>query len=228
VESEGALVILVLAPHMDDEALGCGGLILKNKNVHVLFFTEADKDRRLADGEYVEYDGNARIDEMHQVADLLGFGMSRLGLKTHMLDTIGQATLLRVAEEFLPLVEVLVIPCVTADQDHRIVHEVGRALMRPHCFAGTVLEYSTWCGFGTTDDVLVLPMTLEEQAIKEQAVKTYRTQQVGGPEYVYSAASCTAYAETTGRLIGVPFAEGFRPLRIVPNETTRQLLCPTL
>ncbi len=71
--TKGAKRILVLAPHMDDETIGPGGVIRKHANegaeVHCVFIT--DGSNSVSDLSKEELT-NARMDEMEKVKNILG------------------------------------------------------------------------------------------------------------------------------------------------------------
>jgi LmbE family N-acetylglucosaminyl deacetylase len=224
--------LLVVAPHMDDEVLGCAGLIQKVATVPreavVLFMSRAQRDQRL-DGAYVYgYSYDERRQEMVKAAQVLGYQPVKLRNQTHQLDTVPQARLISSIEAMLTGVEVLAIPAPSHDQDHNATRAAALAAARPQFYAGTVLEYMTFGAPNPADPVVVMPLSGKELAKKVQALACYETQiGVGGPEYPYSPASVVAYAGAVGRLAGAHAGEAFVPRRIVPNATTAGLLaCP--
>jgi LmbE family N-acetylglucosaminyl deacetylase len=224
--------VLVIAPHMDDEVLGCAGLIQRLRSqgfdTTVVFCTETDEDVRYVGGDYVVYANEKRSSEMEQVAEFLGFDYVQLGLPLHGLDGILTATLVSRLEEWLRDAELVVYPAISHDQDHEAVRTAISVLSRPHRYAGTLLGYATW---GVPDygaDVLLVPLSPEETAAKVEALGLYFTQvRPGGVYdelYLYSPASVTHYLAAAGRLCHTEHAEAFRPRRIVPNPTTAALL----
>jgi LmbE family N-acetylglucosaminyl deacetylase len=224
---------LVIAPHMDDEVLGCAGLIQRLNRAGlattVVFCTETDEDvRYVSDGYYAAYSNKKRTGEMKLVAEYLKFEYAQLGLPLHALDGVLTATLVERLEEWLGNCELLLYPAISHDQDHEAVRTAVSVLSRPHRYSGTLLGYATW---GVPDygaDVLLLPLTEEETAEKVQAIGLYASQVLPGgsydPLYLYSPASVAHYLAATGRLCHAEHAEAFRPRRIVPNPTTAALL----
>ena len=95
-------VILIIAPHPDDEVLGCGGLISRVKveggKVHVLCFTV---------GNTKQYGGYShskkRIEEMNKVMKYLkvdSFNLALVGNKYHLkLDKVPQKDLIDIIEK---------------------------------------------------------------------------------------------------------------------------------
>jgi LmbE family N-acetylglucosaminyl deacetylase len=223
---------LVVAPHMDDEVLGCAGLIQRlhaaGVSTTVVFCTEADEDVRFVKGEYVTYRNEKRSGEMEQVADFLGFKYVQLGLPLHKLDGELTANLAGRLEEWLRDAQLVAYPIRSHDQDHEAVRTAVGVLARPHRYAGTLLEYTTWGvpDYGT--DVLLLPLTQSEADTKAEAMSLYFSQVRPDGHYdelyLYSPASIGYYLGATGRLCHSDHAEAFRPRRIVPNPTTAALL----
>jgi LmbE family N-acetylglucosaminyl deacetylase len=214
--------VLVIAPHMDDEVLGCGGVIQKfSRPVKVVFCTTLDTDERLgADGERHPYDGALRQKEMESVAEVLGFKFDLLPFDTHRLDRVSRATLLKHLEAHVKGVELLFVPAVNHDQDHEAVRKAVDSLMRPHCYAGSVLEYDT---LGVDGDV-VIPLTDSMLHRKMAAMGRYETQiDPGGQFYSYSTHALESRATTAGLKLGVKAAELFHAVRLVPNDTTKEL-----
>jgi hypothetical protein len=123
---------------------------------------------------------------------------------------------------------VVAYPAESHDQDHEAIRKAVQVLARPHRFGGTLLEYMTWGVPEYNADVLLLPLDEDEATIKAEAVGMYFSQVRPHGHYdelyAYSPASVRSYLGATGRLVHTPFAEAFRPRRIVPNETTAALL----
>lgn len=80
--------VLVIAPHPDDETLGCGGTLLKHKNsgdnIYWMIVTTIRSENGCS-----EEDVQKRQKEIHQVANMYGFEkIFTLDFPTTMLDTI--------------------------------------------------------------------------------------------------------------------------------------------
>jgi LmbE family N-acetylglucosaminyl deacetylase len=223
---------LVIAPHMDDEVLGCAGLIQRLRThdcpTTVVFATEAEEDVRFVGGEYVGYTNAKRTGEMEQVAELLGFEYVQLGMQLHRLDQEPTGLLVARLEDWLRDAELVAYPVVSHDQDHEALRTAVGVLARPHRFAGTLLEYRTWGVPGEYDDALIVPLTQEEAKSKFDAIGLYFSQVRPGGRYdefyPYAPASVKAYMQAAGRLVHTEYAETFRPRRIVPNSTTAALV----
>ena len=86
--------VLCVAPHPDDETLGCGGTLLKHKNdgdqIHWLIVTNISPKAGFAKSKVV-----ARQKEVAQVAKAYGFaGVHKLDLPTAQLDQVAKKTLI--------------------------------------------------------------------------------------------------------------------------------------
>jgi len=87
--------ILVVAPHPDDETLGCGGALLKHiaagDSVHWVIFTSVRTEEGFSE-KYVR----SRAEEIERVASAYGFaGVHSLGFPTMTLDTVPKRDLIR-------------------------------------------------------------------------------------------------------------------------------------
>jgi N-acetylglucosamine malate deacetylase 1 len=189
--------IMVVAPHFDDESLGCGGVLQRftSKNAIVAFASERKRDKRFDGTNYVPYRGNVREEEMNKVAKLLGYTPIRLGFPLHALDTV---PLEKIIDKFETLIRdfcpgVILAPADSHDNDHNIIWHVIKSIMRPHFWNGSVLRYFTWGVPSPLDSVVYVPLSKEECRIKYQAITLYRTQCSPGDKfdklYPYSATS---------------------------------------
>ena len=80
--------VLVIAPHPDDETLGCGGTLLKHKNSGDKIYWATITNIQSENG-WSEEQVQKRQKEIHQVADMYGFEkIFNLDFPTTMLGTI--------------------------------------------------------------------------------------------------------------------------------------------
>jgi len=116
--------VLVVAPHPDDETLGCGGTLLRHRAegdaVHWLVATSMTED-----GGYAPERIHARQAEIRDVAEGYGFAsVVQLGLPTARIDTLGAAKTVHAMAVALGRLnpEVLYVPFAgDAHSDHRDV-----------------------------------------------------------------------------------------------------------
>ena len=81
-------MVLVVAPHPDDETLGCGGTLLKHTNsgdkIYWMIVTNIQSENGWSEEEVQK-----RQKDIHQIADMYGFEkILKLDFLTTMLDTI--------------------------------------------------------------------------------------------------------------------------------------------
>jgi LmbE family N-acetylglucosaminyl deacetylase len=215
--------VLVIAPHADDEVLGCGGTIARRvaegREVHVVV---------VGIGPVQRADGSLKVGAETRRAELAE-SCRRLGVASHCvlfeglenrLDTLPRVDLVsrldRVLEE-RAWVEVFA-PGNACHQDHAIVHAAALAALRQRpgrrresvC---ALYEYplATWSS--GPDDAgawyVALGPHLES---KMHALAAYASQAVPDPEPL-STAGVRRLAALRGSEVGVDSAERFRIVR---------------
>jgi len=139
--------ILVIAPHPDDEVLGCGGTIAKyakkGENVYLCIVTKAYAP------EWSEEFLKNRPKEIKKANKILGIKKTYfLDFPTVKLDTIPQNELneaiLRVLNKIKP--EIVYLPHMgDINKDHRLVFQAAMVALRPkpRSIARRVLSYET-------------------------------------------------------------------------------------
>jgi len=138
---------LVIAPHVDDEVLGCGGILDRRFHVHYCGVEEF----RIVDRE-------TRLREASSCAELLGFSF-----------TVGENTVneYRVSDLISPFEDLInlhrpaavFLPYPSYNQDHRAVLDAALTALRPHdrnYFVPDVLLYEEIqvTGWPVRDDLL--------------------------------------------------------------------------
>lgn len=228
-------MLLVIAPHPDDEVIGCAGLIKKIKDnggkVYVLFLTVGDtKDFSKKGLSTIK----KRKDEIKKVAKFLQFDSYDLafeGNDYHLkLDLIGQKKLMDVIEResnvsienIKPTIVVFPSP-FSYNQDHRIVAMAAHAALRTNNqknkhFVANVLSYEQcadeWTLYKKPHPNFFVPLTLKQINAKIKALKLYKSQVRPFPN-PRSVESLKALAILRGSQSGNLFAEGFIAYRTI-------------
>jgi len=217
------MIILVIAPHPDDEVLGCGGTIakhtLKKDKVYLCIVTKAYPP------EWSEEEIGERKEEVLRAGKILGIKNTYfLDLPTVKLDTIPQKELneaiTQVVDEVQP--EVLYIPHAgDLHRDHQLVFNatIVAARPRPGAMIKQILAYETlseteWAAAfaenAFTPNVYVdISETLE---VKRKAMSEYRSELKEFPHPRSLKAICVL-AKRRGTSIGVEAAEAFMLVR---------------
>jgi LmbE family N-acetylglucosaminyl deacetylase len=220
----------VVAPHADDEAMGCSGLMARlaaaGARIHVIYLA-VDGFHHYGLEDDTSY--AQRVGEIERVVELFGDGCSyeiAYGGDDliERLDTLPQRDLVdrfeRALDDHEP--ELLLLPAVPDyDQDHRAVFDAGLAAARPIAptfgkwLVPRVLTYEMtklqWAAsplprFASFCDITDVMET------KLEAVRRYETMLRPSP-HIRSLDSVRALATIRGAEIGVTSAEAFGVLR---------------
>lgn len=172
--------ILVLAPHSDDEAIGCGGTIAIHKQrggiVYVVFLT---------------YDGKQREQEARNSCKILGvddyvfeqFKIGSLKDNQRMLTE----TVFKHVNMFKP--DIIFIPfCIDNHSDHRAVNKAIYPILKDNIFKGIIYTYPIWLPLYPN----VFVDISQVWHIKEQAIKSYESQ-VKSRDYVNMSYGLSRY-----------------------------------
>jgi len=138
--------VLIIAPHMDDEVLGCSSF-LQNKNINTIIFYATKKHAFVSTETLVK--------ENDELIEFLGCKKRFMSFEyVNKLDTIPIQDLLNEFEAVLmeekPLT--VLLPTPSYNQDHRIIYEAMLTALRPHDkipFVKRVLMYEQPESFGT-------------------------------------------------------------------------------
>ena len=215
--------ILVVAPHPDDEVLGCGGALAKHTRdgdtVYLCIVTKAYPP------EWPDDEIQARREEVLSVNQILGIETTYfLDFPTVRLDTIPRKELndaiARVVSDVQP--RVMYIPHKgDVNNDHRAVHDstIVAARPRPGSVVRRILCYETLSATEWSAPFLEnafmpnvyvnISGTLE---VKLKAMAAYRTELKQYP-HPRSLEAVAALARLRGLTIGVEAAEAFALVR---------------
>ena len=215
--------VLVIAPHPDDEVLGCGGTIVKHASggdkVYLCIVTKAYPP------DWAEDEIRGRRKEVLKVNEILGIKKTYfLDLPTVKLDTIPQKELNEAIAQLVNEVqpEVIYIPHKgDVNKDHRIVFDTTMIAIRPrpNSVLQKVLAYETlseteW-GFPSAESVFIpnvyvdISETLE---LKLRAMSQYKSELREFP-HPRSLEAISALAQLRGSTVGVKAAEAFMLVR---------------
>lgn len=223
--------LLVIAPHPDDEIIGCGGLISKIKSqggqVHVLFMTVGSTHDFTNGGK--KSSGKVRQTEIERVAKQFRFDSWRIafpGDAYHLqLDQVPQRKLIDEIERGPKISLEAVRPDILAiprlddyNQDHHAVCTAALAACRPapatdKHIPPLIISYempmNSWTPTATAHQPnLIIPLTPRQLRAKLQGMAAYQSQ-VRGPGHPRHTSSLKALAHLRGSLIGVPAAEAY-------------------
>jgi LmbE family N-acetylglucosaminyl deacetylase len=199
---------LVLSPHIDDESLGCGG-VLNNRRAQGLstfvywFGVE----------EFHVVSRSERLSEAAAVAGHLGFGYE---VGSNMPNRNDARELIDPLQELVNRLRPreLFVPNRAFNLDHTAVHEAALVALRPHdrnhfvprVFAYDPDQYRTWAA-SPLDVSYYEPIDV---AAKTEAYLLHRSQ----VRAMRPPALIQHFASVHGVSAGVPHAEGFQVLRL--------------
>ena len=220
--------LLVIAPHPDDEIIGCGGLIQKIKEnggkVYVIFLTNGDTNDFSKSGPSSANERNLEIERVAKFLDYDRYHIAFEGNKFHLrLDLLGQKALIDMIERDSPISIEKVKPTIVAfpsvnsyNQDHVIAAKATHACLRTSSkekhFVPTAISYEFPADFWSTKPEspknCFLPLTKNEWDKKIEALKLYKSQWREFPSS-RSEKTLTSLATLRGAESLNDFAEGF-------------------
>jgi len=222
--------VLVLAPHPDDEVIGCGGTIAgQNVNALVIFGTVGGVKQYRGDHKE-ERDLQTAVDEINAAASVLGFLWRPIDMQTGpatSLDSLTQKylmdTILGIVQEVVfedGLLDTVFIPSPAAHQDHRAMYNAGLAVSHVLCYRFGVKRFycydSGYYGWNPSDAIhpTVFRKLLQDQVDKKlEAMRCYESQigrgAIFSPEFILEGL------KRNGALVGAEFAEVFSLIREV-------------
>ena len=215
--------VLVIAPHPDDEVLGCGGTMAKHASegdeVYLCIVTKAYPP------EWPEDEMKERRDEVLRVNKVLGIKKtSFLDLPTAKLDTIPQKELNSLIAQVIDKVkpQILYIPHKgDVNNDHRLVFDAAMVAIRPRPgpVIKRVLSYETlseteWAA--PSKESAFMPNVYVDISgaleTKLKAMAEYKSELKEFP-HPRSLEAISALAKIRGAAVGVEAAEAFMLVR---------------
>ena len=216
--------LLVIVPHSDDEAFGCGGMIARalaeGCRVKVLLATVGQVEF-YHKGVVTE---ETRVDEFKRSMKTLGVTEYDILFpgKELFLDTIPQKEMIKAFDDQMEYMKstMVFIPYPSAHQDHRAVFEAGFAACRPSAdmtYRRVVAVYEYPYVVHAWQEVHGggLYIDIEDYIDRKiEALKCHESQ-IRRENHLFSPETLRMWAEMRGREGGLKYAEYFRILRMV-------------
>ncbi len=215
--------ILVIAPHMDDEALGCGGAILKHKSakdkVRVIFIAHRVYNHR--------FDKNKNIvEKQHALKAKLCLGYDEvifLNLNDERLDASVQDIIIPLEKHVAKIKPDIVYLPLRGDnnQDHRAVFDAARVVLRPMATPFIKEIYMYEIPSSTEQSPPLLENTffpnyfVDISKYIDRKIKAYRCYKTEKRTYPHprSEIALRILSKRRGVEIGFKYAEAFMTLR---------------
>ncbi len=232
--------LLVIAPHPDDEVLGCSGLIQKvkagNGSVFVLFMTVGDTKDFSRQGQST---GAQRMEEIRNVSKFLGldaYDIALPGNDYHLkLDRVPQLELISLVEKFIQKVKPTIVAMPQThdyNQDHVACARATLAATRPAPLADkhspqAILGYRSvltagWAEPTIPNHNLYIELSKQDLTVKAKALSLY-TSQVRENGHQRTPEAIEKIARTLGIYAGTEYAESFYAYKLLatvrPNKT---------
>lgn len=227
--------VLVVAPHADDEAIGCGGLILKavaqGAQVSILVVSVGDLVRVGDGGE--RRTGEERVTEVETVRQFLGAHEAEVFMtdeERHLrLDAIPRRDLVAILEREARLSiqnvkpHLVLLPAPSYNQDHEAVCRAGLTACRPHDPKALAVPPAVWL-YEYPPNSWCLPQERFVPSVyvdisqhlegKIDSYLLYKSQARAGL-HQNSPDNIRTLALLRGREVGVEAAEAYQALRLL-------------
>jgi len=213
--------VLVVAPHPDDETLGCAGNLLRlaaqGTRLGWLIVTGMTDS-------YSDAQRQARADTIAEVSSTYGFEqVYTLDLPTAALDTLPMSDIIdgisAAINDFQPS-ELLLPHRGDVHSDHRVVFDACAACSKwfRYPFIKRIMSYETLSetGFSLSSDDTFTPnvfINIEQQLQRKLEIMALYADECATFPFPRSAEAITAQAQLRGSQSGYPAAEAFMLLR---------------
>lgn len=216
--------VLIIAPHPDDETLGCGGTIVRHieegDEVHWVIVTSIDELSC-----FTEIRKNSRREEIQKVKFEYGFkSIHELKFNSMQLDVLEKGAVIAAMSSVFNEVEpdtVYVPYRLDAHSDHEVVHDAAMACTKSfrYPFIKTVRVYETLSEteFGMRpEDAGFKPNTyvdISSYLSRKIEIMSMYKGEMGDHPFPRSVDSLKALALLRGAVAGCYYAEGFMTVK---------------
>ncbi len=192
---------LIISPHIDDEVIGCGGMIDKCEEESYVHFCGVE--------DFHEIPKHERILEADKVADFLGYEFELNGCA--IVNGYQVVDMIDIFQEVInrKKPDKIFIPYASYNQDHQAVYHAAMIALRPHDRNFFVKKVLTYEGIGAfqwmNNDYKVnhfVPINVDTKIL---AYGLHRSQ----VREFRSSDHVRSLAKLRGSQIGVPYAEAF-------------------
>lgn len=218
--------VLVVAPHPDDETLGCGGTLLRHRadgcNIHWLIVTDMSEENGYPLTKIIE-----RSQQIAQVASCYDFhSVTNLALPPARLDTVPMQTIIQRVSELIQKIEPEVVYLPYSGDihtDHKIVFDAAASCLKsfrsPSIRRVMVYETISETEFGIAPDIPVFKpnVFVDIEKYFEQKIKIMKlyTTEIGDFPFPRSSEAITALAQVRGATSNSSYAEAFMLIKEV-------------
>lgn len=219
-------IVLVVAAHTDDEALGCGGTIVKHvakgDSVYAVFLADGVTSRPGAS----ENEQAARDTAACRAQEILGIKKSfMLGFPDNRMDSVSLLDIVKKLEQVVDQVQPQVVYTHNYGDlniDHRITHQATLTACRPvpgasvkEIYAFEVLSASEWHtpGYCTFTPNVFVDITAHLET-KMSALEAYALE-MRTPPHTRSTDNARRLSELRGSTVGVEAAEAMMAVRLL-------------
>ncbi len=198
-DSGVAQSVMIIAPHCDDESIGCGGAFALHRrrgdSVHVIYTTDSAK--HLAGSERIARQSELRASEALKAIEILGGGtVEHLNLKdgAAQIDSDAVSAIAKRLTEKQPM-RIYVPWKMDQHVDHHAAHTMlARAISKANLPAGAeVWEYEVWTPL-IANRYVPIGSVID---IKERAIRAHNSQ-IRNTDHVKSSLGLAAYRGTQG------------------------------
>lgn len=216
-------VILIVAAHSDDEAIGCAGAMAKHvavgDEVHVLFMTDGVSSR-LNEKNDIDH----RLSSAETASAIIGVtSIENLDFPDNQMDSIPLLNVTQAIEKKVEVVQPDVIythHIGDLNVDHQTTHKAVMTACRPQpascvkeIYSFEVLSSTEWQSPGFlpfSPNVFVDISNFIE--VKKKALETYAEEMRPSP-HSRSISNVINHANVRGNTVGVDYAEAFMSIR---------------
>ncbi|WP_085528946.1 PIG-L deacetylase family protein [Kocuria massiliensis] len=201
---------LIVAPHMDDESMGCGGLLAKYPQECVVVVTARGNETRRREFQ-------AAMSTLG-VTEVIELNLPDGSVGEHMADLVGELD--RVCRDVRP--DELYLPFPSLHQDHISAYEAGMRTSRlsmshdhwstPSVYVYDVAVYDVSLYPSDLRWNVFEPLTETDAELKAEACRCYESETPGDSHPINAIKELAA---AVGKVRGLPFAEQYALVRHV-------------